>query len=288
MKLLITLNHSAVLEFDILHTPLTRLWLEKMYIRDNWKLDDPKRFYNFNNIEDEKRKAEKFLLDCINTINDFKQVIVKPFTSIHDQDYLNYCHNIFELHHGMLDRQQDCLFSQSPANVKKALADLNIAVHRCESLKHARPRFVCTWYGSPKDHTLPEQVKQQNASRTVEFGGVYLNYCEIGKTAYELAENNDTYAGHDMFRPFSYYSSDFVVRFYDQGEQEFDRKMHLVEEYFESRRQYFESFGITEYNDFRMQPVNYKVAQLCYTNHTKQDIITLIRDNQTVTEVKIQ
>lgn len=288
MKLLVTLNHRQTLQFDILQNPITDLWLEKMSVRNNWNLDNPNRFYNFNDKNTEERVAKEFLNNCINTINDYKPIIERPFTSIYDQDYLNYCHNIFETHHGMLDQQQNALFNHSPDHVKKALADLNIAVHKCESLAIFRPRFVCTWYGSPKDKVLPVDLQKQHASRTTEFGGVYLNYCEIGKTAWELARDNDEYAGHEMFRPFSYYSSDFVVKLFEESMEEFDKKMHQVKEYFHKRKDYFISHGITSFDDFRMQPVQYKVAQLDYTNSTKEDIIETIRNNQTVTEVNIQ
>jgi hypothetical protein len=35
--------------------------------------------------------------------------------------------------------------------------------------------------------------------KQIKFGTVYLNYCEIGKTVEDLANDNDKYIGDDAF-----------------------------------------------------------------------------------------
>jgi hypothetical protein len=123
---------------------------------------------------------------------------------VHDQDTLNYLHNIFERYHGLLYQQNSEFWMSAPDRVRTALADLNLAVHRCETAQSAQnTRLVCTWYGQPKQYTMPLTMQQQYGTTNPPWGSVCLNYCEIGKTLEDLARDNDCYIGDDAFRPFS-------------------------------------------------------------------------------------
>jgi hypothetical protein len=112
------------LKFQVLDTPIAKLWLERMNARGEYPLDDPKRFYGFSSREEEIVKAEIFLQHNIETINQYCVIISRPI-NIHDQDYLNYLHNIFEVYHGLLDQQHD-FWKTAPDNVRQALCNLNI------------------------------------------------------------------------------------------------------------------------------------------------------------------
>jgi hypothetical protein len=194
-------------------------------------------------------------------------------------------HNIFEQHHGLLDQQCSDYWLRAPDSVRKALAELNLAVHRCESVAvGTNPRFVCTWYGMPKTHQLSLELQEQYTDSQIEFGTVYLNYCEIGKTAEDLANDNDKYIGDDAFRPFNHYSADFNVQFRDQ---DLTDRYGKIQKYIDQHRDFFVARGITNVYNTQARPIRLPVADLVYTGNQEQ-ILHQIAERQWVQQVTIQ
>ena len=278
--LIVILDNEFELHFDVLDTPLAMLWADKMRARTPWPLDDPRRFYGFDPPHVARSKAETKLRECIAVINSHEQIIQREWTSIDDQDYLNYLHNIFERYHGLLDQQNTDWWNRCPDSVRKALADLNINVHRAESVSRTnRPRVTCTWFGMPKDTVLTESLMRAHGVLASEFGGVYLNYVEIGKTVEELSIDNDQYIGTDAFQPFLHYSADFVVRFYDEVVD-----IKRVYDYFQQHQDFFRTKGIDCFDDYRVIPWKYKVAQLRYTGD-RQHLLDRISPSQCIKDI---
>lgn len=273
------------LKFRLLDSPITALWVERMQNRLDYPLDHPRRFYNFDPQELEIARAEAMIRECITTINAYLPIIERPFTNAYDQDVLNYLHNIFERHHGMLDQQDQEFWNSAPGQVKKALADLNLCVHRCESTTRShRPRFVCTWYGMPKTKTLPYDQIFKYISLHTRFGTVYLNYAEIGKTLYDFATDNDHYAADEMFQPFNHYSADFSVKFYDTTNTEVVEILNKVTAYFDTHREFFKKHGYESVDDPKILPYNFPVAKL-ETDLTREQILAEIASRQLITKV---
>ena len=282
----ITFGHHP-LKFTVEDNPIGQLWLDRMARRHAWPLDDPRRFYHFNDPAQEAVIAERMLRECMDTINSYQPIIERRFTNINDQDLLNYLHNIFERYHGMLDQQGHEFWICAPNRVRKALADLNLAVHRCEYLRNGRPRVICTWFGMPKTERLDPELQRRYGQLGCEFGAVYLNYVEIGKTAQDLARDNDIYLADEMFKPFTHYSADFLVTFYDQPASDMRSVLQSIDRYWQNNRDFFQKFGINASNDIRMMPFRFKVAQLQYTSGHEHAILDMIRQNQIVTSVEI-
>lgn len=280
-KMLIKLQQGYELWFDIIDSPIAQLWVERMMIRHAWPLDDPARFYGFNNLAIEEQIARREIQQCIQIINTFEWIVTKPFTSVRDQDFLNYLHHIFEGYHGLLDQQNTDWWNRAPVAVQKALSRLNIAVHRCESLRSHRPRFVCTWFGMPKTESLTLDQIRNHGCLNIDFGGVYLNYVEIGKTLLDLATDNDHYISDDAFRPFNHYSADFVVYFYHDDQQSAVRR---VNEYYDQHRDFFRSQNIASSQDPRALPLKFKVAQLI---NIDDDIMDNVRQQQLIKTIEI-
>jgi hypothetical protein len=271
------------LEFEVEDTPIANLWLERMSKRHSWPLDDPERFYGFGNDQQEREIAETKLLTCINVINQYQHIITHTFTSIDDQDYLNYLHNIFERYHGLLDQQNTEWWHAAPVPVREAIAQLNILVHRTEiATKNNKPRFMCTWWGMPKDKELSQELIEKYGTPSYNFGGVYLLYSEVGKTVENLSIDNDNWIGDDAFKPFLHYSADFDVRFFN-GIADITK----ICEYFEQHKDFFAQRGIDNYDDYRARPYLYKVAQL-KTTMTEQQILSTLANNQYVTDIYIE
>jgi hypothetical protein len=281
-------NNNLTLEFQLLDSPFTKLWVERMNSRGQYPLDHPDRFYGFNSQEEEVRRAEYYICSCIETINAYQPIIDRPFTNYQDQDCLNYLHNIFEQYHGQLDQQDTDFWNQAPNEVRQALANLNLAVHRCESIyRGARPRFVCTWYGMPKTLHLPQEHMLKYGTLSTFFGTVYLNYCEIGKTLEDLTTDRDCYIGNDMFKPCDFYSADFVVKFWDDSTEEIQNKLASMQEYYNTHQDFFKGHGYNKFNDPRLLPLRFPVAQLVETMPREQ-LLEEIKQRQHVSKAYIQ
>ena len=280
--LVIDFDHSFTLRFRLTSYPVTQLWLERMQLRSAYPLDDPRRFYGFNDAAVERTQAEHTIRGLIGLINQH-QAIIRPIDDVWNQDSLNYLHSVFEHYHGLLDQQTTVWWRNAPVSVQQALANLNIAVHRCESiLAGNQPRLVCTWFGMPKTETLSIEDMMWNGEYNTRCGGVYLNYVEIGKTLQELARDNDQYISDAAFQPFTHYSADFAIKFYDQPADPTP-----IYRYYKQHEPWFFERGYTNWYDIRLQPLNYRVAQLDSTL-SKDEVIISIAQRQFITAVRLE
>jgi hypothetical protein len=183
-----------------------------------------------------------------------------------------------------LDQQTHDFWTQAPQSVRTALANLNLAVHRCEDLKYNQPRLVCTWFGMPKIHKLDPSVAAQYGSLKVPFGTVCLNYVEIGKTLEDLVNDNDQYIGDDAFQPWQRYSADFFIPFFNIDNS---KKLDALEHYIQQHLDFFVTCGITTVHNINALPLRYPVADL-EDNRTPAELISLISKQQHITRVSIE
>lgn len=234
-----SLNQHDPLEikYRLRDTPIARKWTERVLAaqQQGYSIDNPSRFYGFGTLQEQVQHA----LDSINhTVDQLNQWIPINYRlqSVDDQDTLNQLHHVFETEHGLLDQKD------TDPDYKQALCNLNLLVHRCESVaRGARPRHVITYFGLPKTQVLvPEDY--QYFDTKVNFGTVYINYVEIGKTLFDLMMDNDAYIKPEAFQPFCHYSADFVVRFWNDDND--DLYTHL-ENYYSKHHDFFESIGYT-------------------------------------------
>jgi len=226
------------LRYRLRNNPIVPRWVERVQLaQQQYGIDDPRRFYGFGT--DQTAQALLSINKCIDLINSFEPILDRQLADIGDQDTLNYLHSIFERYHGLLDKQTDSFWNRAPEQVRKALADLNIAVHRCESVIRGRPpSHVVTWFGLPKDHVLKDEDYAW-AEHTWQPGTVFLNYCEIGKTLEELADDQDEYIGADAFQPFRHYSADFVVNFGSRTARQATARHAIMYAYYQQHRAKF-------------------------------------------------
>lgn len=270
------------LDFAVLDTPVAAAWLERMSRRHAWPLDHPDRFYGFGTAAQEQERAVAMVEGCIDIINQHRRIIDKPFEFT--QDCFNYLHAIFERYHGLLDQQNSPFWLAAPPAVRTALAELNLAVHRCESvMAGSAPRLVCTWFGMPKELCLGHNMQRQYGTNKIEFGTVYLNYCEIGKTVEDLAHDNDKYISEAAFRPFGYYSADFNIAFYDRNLQYLYPK---IQKYIDTHQDFFGPRGIHSVYHIQAQPLRFPVARL-ECDLTRSKLLNLLAQHQWIYSVKL-
>jgi hypothetical protein len=277
------------LTFRVLDTPVAKLWVERMASRNQWPLDDAQRFYGFNTQQEDEQIALEKIQECVQGINSWQPLIDRSLHTVHDQDTLNYLHNVFEQWHGLLDQHPiHPVFGAIPNAVRQHLANLNVSVHRCESAAHGnRPRFVCTWFGMPKTKTLPVNLMQAYGTLNPKFGSVCLNYAEIGKTLEDLAQDRDNYISDDAFFPFNHYSADFNVRMYEETIDYVSKKLVRMQEYYNQHREFFFDQGFTTFQDPRLLPLRFPVAELVETQPRDQ-LTEVIRQHQHITQVTLQ
>jgi hypothetical protein len=288
MILTIELEDLA-LEFRVLETPVANLWVERMSQRHRWPMDDPQRFYGFNTQQQDEQVALAKIQECVQGINAWQPLVDRSLHTVHDQDTLNYLHNLFEQWHGLLDQHMTHpVYGDIPNQVRQHLANLNIAVHRCESTARGnRPRFVCTWFGMPKTKTLPVEVMQQCGTLNPKFGSVCLNYAEIGKTLENLTQDRDNYISDDAFLPFNHYSVDFNVRMHEETADYVSDKLVRMQAYYNQHREFFFDQGFATFQDPRLLPLRFPVAELIETM-PRNELLEAIRQRQQVTQVTKQ
>jgi hypothetical protein len=277
------------LKFQVLDNPIAQLWLERMSQREQWPLDDPNRFYGFNTQDEDQRIALVKIKECIKGINSWQPLITRELSAVDDQDTLNYLHNIFEQWHGLLDQQPTHPeYGVIPLDVRQHLADLNVSVHRCESVARGnRPRFVCTWFGMPKTNTLSVEDMHKYGTLNPKFGSVCLNYAEIGKTLEDLTQDRDNYISDDAFKPFNHYSADFNVRMHEETIGYVSDKLVRMQEYYNQHRDFFFDQGFTTFQDPRLLPLRFPVAELIEIQPRDQ-LIETIKQHQHITQVILQ
>lgn len=236
-SLFIRYGQDLVLEYRLRNHAIVQRWAQQLELaQQQYPIDDPCRFYGFGSLEDQAQ-------DAVSRINKNIQVIKSHLTDllgdyvkdVGDQDLLNYWHHVFEVYHGLLDHTVEGI----PNHVRACLADLNVCVHRCESVaRGAKPRHVVTYYGLPKTEQL-EESDYDLFTQTWSPGTVCLNYVEIGKTLEVLSEDNDRYIGDDAFRPFKHFSADFNVRFFGQTDLQAAEKNNKIQSYYLAHQDFF-------------------------------------------------
>jgi hypothetical protein len=228
---------QIIVDYSLRDTTITEKWISRVELAQKlgYSIDDPQRFYGFGSVEQQSRQA-------LTTINNLIQQlrcwinIDYSLESVDNQDTLNQLHHVFETEHGLLDTKDP------DPELKRYLCDLNLAVHRCESIaRGAHPRHVVTYFGLPKTEVLAS-CDYQYFDHPTHFGTVYINYAEIGKTLYDLMMDNDSYIQPEAFQPFCHYSADFVVKFWDNTNASLVTDLQI---YYNKHKEFFESLGYT-------------------------------------------
>ena len=234
--------------YKIRNTGIAQRWANKVVTCiDNYPIDDPARFYGFDEYEVEKQKAINAINHCCDVIDEYHPLVIRRITDTVDQDTLNYLHHIFDVFHWMLVLPRD-LFVFGGCCVVHALAQLNIEVHRCESfvegsMRKVMPRHIVTWFGMDR-HTELHDEDYQYFTDHYESGTVYLLYVEIGKTLEDLAIDDDKYIAPEAYKPFRHYTADFVVRYFGTSTNTWRNNRIKIKNYYEKNKDFFDERGL--------------------------------------------
>jgi hypothetical protein len=267
MKLIIELSHTDRpydlhrLVCNLEETPFKNKWLARYYAAKerNDKISEPWAFYNLNNDWNEKWVLA-FLnqkIDICNEIWPDGDLFDRHIDDIKDQDTLNYLHAVFEETHGKLDAWMDNPhLNASPPALRESLSHINQTIHRCEGHEFDK-KIRVVYFDLPKTKVYAPEDYELFTTR-IDFGGVYVNYADVGKPLEELAIANDHYH-HDIV-PYLHYSVDFIVKFYDDDGVDQHR---AEQEYIDNNHELLASKGYAP-NDLCLTPGRIKIAQLEY------------------------
>lgn len=281
------LSDVYLVEYSVLGHAVASRWVKKLQAAHtaSYAIDHPDRFYGFGSHQQQVQDALHRINQCVYIINQFKPIVDRKLTDINDQDTLNYLHHIFEVYHGLLDDPSE-FFQSAPESVQRGLAELNICVHRCERVGRntiPKPSHTVTYYGLPKTDQL---VLRDYAmfNDLMKFGGVYLNYVEIGKTITDLAQDQDQYIDDQAFKPFRHYSADFYVTLYNSDAKSAGKIRSNINDYYIKNSQFFINQGL-DINHPYLKPGSIQVAEIRpgYT-----DIVEQLATRQWVKSVQIQ
>jgi hypothetical protein len=289
-KVVITLtnNHSDYeLRFDLLTTSITQKWLKhlNLFIQAGQPWDDIQRFYNFPNTQYTRERVSEHLHHLVNVIDSYAPgVIQKKIGNDISQDDLNYLHHVFEVYHGLYDQQSNNeFFSNAPVQVQNALGDLNIWIHRYETL-NSFPRFVATWKYKPYRDLITDNEFHLFTLHE-DWGDLRLNYCEIGKTLYDLWHDNDQHIAPDAFRPQHHMCFDFTVRFSESSKENSQDVEKNIWEYFDKNKEFFQSQGYKKY-DPKLSLGSVTMGKLIQTQ-SKEQVIDMISKHQCLKSIKV-
>ena len=289
-QILITLTNGQSdydLKFKLLDYSITQTCLKHLdlFIASGQPWDDPKRFYNFPNTAYPESVVADRLKHLVNIIKNYApEIITREFGITITQDDLNYFHHIFEVYHGLYDTQhENNFFSNAPTEVQDALGDLNIWIHRYESLGQM-PRFVGTWKYKPyRDEIAADDYRLFSLAE--EWGDLRLNYCEIGKTLYDLWHDNDDYIDPSAFQPLKHLCFDFTVKFTTTSAEEYKQQEKEIWDYFDLYADFFNKQGYTKY-DPTLSLGGITIAKI-ESNQSKEDIINAISRHQQFKNIQI-
>ena len=289
-KVVITLTNNQSdydLQFNLLDTSITQKWLKHLalFIDAGQPWDDIKRFYNFPNSEYTHDRVVEHLRYLTEIINNYSPGLIdRNIAQTITQDDLNYLHHIFEVYHGLYDQQSSNeFFCNAPVEVQNALGDLNIWIHRYETL-NAFPRFVATWKYKPYRDTITDDEFDLFTLHE-DWGDLRLNYCEIGKTLYDLWHDNDQYIAPDAFRPQHHMCFDFTVKFANYSQQDIQTTETKIWDYYDTNKDFFQSQGYKKY-DPKLSLGSVTLGKLINDN-PKEQIIDMISQHQQLKNIKV-
>ena len=275
-------NHQDTydLNFDLISSSFLPKWIDRFLHaqqrQDN--ISEPWALYNLNDQWNAQYTVD-FLNQNINTCNNIHPgMFTRNISDIDDQDTLNYLHSVFELHHGQLDTwQTNPIFQTEQGNqLRQCLSHINQTVHRCEGHARLDPKLRVVYFDLPKTERFTEEDYKLFVN-TVDFGGMYTLYADVGKPLDALAIDDDDH--HHDFVPNLHYSVDFQVGFYDNTDNFF---IHKCKEFYDANATYFNDKGY-QWGDPELTTGHIKIAQLRYDN--KQLVLDNLKNYNNIQSV---
>jgi hypothetical protein len=221
-------NQVHILDLKPYDNVLGRSWsslLKEAIESKNCWLVETDRIYHLN----DNWSRHNILLEmqrCIDIVNMYDNIIDSDLDGEVNQNTMNYLHTFFEKLRGK-DEDPPRWYLDAPRQVKDAVSDFNVLIHRYEdydSMKEHAKITVCYKHRPTREMTL-EEKKCFNLD--LQPGEVYLKYCHKGKDLLDVFKDQDEHIGDENILPQHKISSDFNINFswmiQERRKQEFYR-----------------------------------------------------------------
>jgi hypothetical protein len=163
-------------------------------------------------------EAQLKIVNAANVINNFLKTdfINQPFPGCwQDQNWYNYLHDKFEQLSGTYEKPTKLLLI-APQHVKQAVRHLNLFLHTLEKSLQGK-KFP--WYISFNKDCYQRKPFSKEDYNYIKFefepGEVYIHYAELGKTYYDLF-NDQLPIDYSGLKNLHYYSAELSVSFNKQ------------------------------------------------------------------------
>ncbi len=185
------------------------------------------RFINFaNEFYTEERVVEQINRNLKMLDDNFPGLIQEYATLKMSQNQMNALHVYFEKYRGPF-LNPSAVYANSSDEIREALDDLNLMIHRYEDLGYSgrqmseHPKFYVT-FGLNELNQRKPLFEEDFSEFTLEceFGQWMLDYCEVGKTFFDLWRDGDEIIGDEAILPLRYYSSEGSVYFGPDSREE--------------------------------------------------------------------
>lgn len=279
------------LKFKILHSNLASRWERAMeqVFRFGFAVDNPTRFSGFDDVKLSQSKTLTQLSASIRIINSYGYGYIEEPNENPSLKYLQYVHEKFVSLHGHRSSTPNKFNTGAPTELQTALANINLCVHELENLlsNYVNQQCICTWYKVQLEEEIPLGDMIQDGTLYPKFGGVYLNYPEVGKTLSEMAKDNDQIINKETFQPFKTACADIIIRFDDAKRHSVEYDINNTQNYYLKHKEYFLSRGVNSINSPLLLPLHFPVAQL-ETTLSQLEVLAIVKDRQYIKEVNIQ
>ena len=237
------------LYFDIFETNIAKKW--SIEVGKNYSIYENDRFINWPNSKKDKNYYVNELNKQMKIVDEYAPNIIPFFLKLDqvNQNSFNILHKFFEDTRGPIENPPE-FYKNAPDEVQEAVNRFNIMIHEFESFmsnellndNHLQSRLVVTFNGRSRYELMDEDYIY--FTRKWIFGNIYINYCEVGKTVFDVIKEKDTHVGTSNIRPQRHYSADFQVRFFPTiSDKEYDKKIEWFISEYNNKKDFFESLG---------------------------------------------
>jgi hypothetical protein len=203
-------NNIVTIQFKECNHSLGQKWAAALrdHLDAGTYVAEPHRIYNLNQEWSEARIVTS-LNECIDIVNNYKLVIDYRIEGTMTQQVSNRLHHYFEVLRGE-NESPNQFYVDAPRDVKNAIQEYNILIHRWEDLG-ASGRIVVQLKDRPIFPLEDDDYLHWNLN--FQPGDIRLNYCHKGKPIWDVFKDGDDVVGDDNIRPQFCYSADFSVGF---------------------------------------------------------------------------
>ena len=278
------------LNFELYETDIAKKWFDVLaeQVNNNNKIYESDRFYGFSDESWNETKIVSELNKCIKQINKENPVINHLAFVNMSQEHLNQLHHYFEILRGSILSPTD-FWTNASITTKKSLERYNVLIHRAEDFYNQKisklePRITCTFYHKKRYELHDTDYKHFTLLKN--FGEVYINYCEVGKSLLDVYRDHDDIVGEDNIRPLRHYSADFRVHFYNNTQTQVDKLLKEMNSWWEKNHNFLSSLGFYQ-NDLKNAIGYIPVAKITDCLLTDKEILNKLCEYNTMKTVEL-